>query len=92
MTGINSLNDVLRVRAVIRSDYGRCFGSLLGKNGWGKGKCVEISAFCYVYQDVRVRLMGKYWEPTDCGVLEDDQEARIIDPLDLKPSPDIFPL
>ena len=29
---------------------------------------------------------------TDRGVLEDDQEAGIIDPLDLKPSTDVFPL
>jgi len=28
----------------------------------------------------------------DCGVLEDDQEARIIDPLDLKPTANVFPL
>jgi len=28
----------------------------------------------------------------DGGVLEDNQEARIIDPLDLKPSADVFPL
>jgi len=28
----------------------------------------------------------------DRGVLEDDQEAGIIDPLDLEPSPDAFPL
>jgi len=29
---------------------------------------------------------------SDSGVLEDDQEAGIIDPLDLKPSADAFPL
>jgi len=29
---------------------------------------------------------------TDSGVLEDNQEARIIDPLNLKPSADVFPL
>ena len=29
---------------------------------------------------------------TNCRVLEDNQEARIIDPLDLKPSTNAFPL
>jgi len=28
----------------------------------------------------------------DCSVLEDNQEARIVDPLDPKPSADVFPL
>jgi len=28
----------------------------------------------------------------DCGVLKDNQEARIINPLDLKPSTNAFPL
>lgn len=28
----------------------------------------------------------------DSSVLEDDQEAGIVDPLDLKPSTDVFPL
>jgi len=28
----------------------------------------------------------------DGGVLENNQEARIVDPLDLKPSADVFPL
>jgi len=74
MTRINGLNNMLRVRSVIRSDYGRCFGRLFGENGRGKSECMKISAFC------------------DSGVLEDNQEARIIDPLDLKPSADVFPL
>jgi len=74
MTGIDGLNDILRVRSVIRPDYGRCFGGLFGENGWRKSECVEISAFC------------------DCSILEDNQEARIIDPLDLKPSTNVFPL
>jgi len=68
------LNHVLRVRTIIRSDYGRGLGCLFGKNGWRKGKRMEISAF------------------SDGGVLEDNQEARIIDPLDLKPPADVFPL
>jgi len=29
---------------------------------------------------------------SDCGILEDNQEARIIDPLDLESSADVFPL
>jgi len=74
MTRINCLNHILRVRAVIWSDYGWGFGCLFRKNGWRKGKCMEISAF------------------GDSGVLEDDQEAGIIDPLDLKPSTNVFPL
>ena len=41
---------------------------------------------------VRAVLIEKDGELTDCGVLEDNQEARIIDPLDLKPSADVFPL
>lgn len=53
MTGINGLNNVLRIRSVIRSDYGRCFGGLFGENGWRESECVKISAFCYVYRDQR---------------------------------------
>jgi len=53
MTGINGVNHVLSVWAVIRSDYGRGFGGLFGENGWREGKCVEISAFGYVHQETR---------------------------------------
>jgi len=41
------------------------------------------------------RRKGKCMEISafgDCGILEDNQEARIVDPLDLKPSTDVFPL
>jgi len=95
MAGIDCLNHVLRVRTIIRSDYGRGLGCLFGKNGWRKGKRMEISAFSY---DRRRRVSSmsgcpkKNAEPTDGGVLEDNQEARIIDPLDLKPPADVFPL
>ena len=41
---------------------------------------------------VRAAPIEKDGGLTDCGVLEDNQEARIIDPLDLKPSADVFPL
>jgi len=41
---------------------------------------------------LKIGLVEKYGEPTDCSVLKDNQEARIIDPLDLKPSTDVFPL
>ena len=47
MARIDGLYDILCVRSVIGSDQRRCFGGLLGENGWRKGKCVEISAFCY---------------------------------------------
>lgn len=45
MTGVDGLNHVLRVRTVIRSDDGRGFWGLFGKNGWRESKRVEISAF-----------------------------------------------
>ena len=41
---------------------------------------------------VRVMLIAKGGQLTDCSVLEDNQEARVIDPLDLKPSANVFPL
>jgi len=74
MTGVDGLDHVLCVRAIVRSDDGRGFWSLFGEDGWRKSEGVEISTF------------------SDRGVLEDDQEAGIIDPLDLKPSTDALPL
>ena len=53
MTRINGLNNILRVRSVIGSDYGRCLGGLFGENGGRKSECVKISAFGYVYRDQR---------------------------------------
>lgn len=41
---------------------------------------------------LRVGLIKKDGELTDRGILEDDQEARIVDPLDLKPSTYAVPL
>ena len=53
VTRVNGLNDILRVRSVVRSDYGWSFWGLFGENGWRKGKCMEISAFGYAHQDQR---------------------------------------
>jgi hypothetical protein len=74
VTGVDGLDNVLRIRTVVGSDDGGGFRSLLRENGGREGKCMKISAF------------------GDRGVLEDDQEAGIIDPLDLKPSTDALPL
>jgi len=59
MTRINGLNDVLRVRSIIWSDYGRCFWGLFGENGWRKSECMKISAFCYVFQDPKNYKSGQ---------------------------------
>jgi hypothetical protein len=51
MTRIDGLNNILCIRSVIRSDYGRCFGGLFGENGRRESECVKISAFCYAEGD-----------------------------------------
>ena len=60
MTGINGLNDILRVRPVIRSDYSRRLGGLFGENGRRKSECMEISAFCYVCQEQRQQVWSGF--------------------------------
>ena len=51
MTGVDGLDHGLRVRTVVRSDYGRGLGCLSRENGWRKGKRVKIGAFCCMRHD-----------------------------------------
>ena len=97
MTGVDRLNHALCVRTVIGSDHGGGFRCLFREDGWRKGKRMKIGAFCCIprprpVSQISVELTRVDAGLTDCGVLKDDQEARIIDPLDLKSSANIFPL